>query len=84
MPPSALRPGFLSQSGKVRVWGVNKDLKCEVAAVSGSVDDIEWSDDGQRIVAGGDGRGKIVKVRVSQIPPFNSHSPLHISPPHPR
>ena len=49
--------------GKVRVWGAaKKDLKVEVPAISGSVDDIQWSDDGQRIVAGGDGRGKLVKV----------------------
>lgn len=59
----------------MRVWGVNKDLKTEVQAISGTVDDLEWSDDGQRIVAGGDGRGKIVKARPS--------IPQPTSPPYP-
>lgn len=72
----------VSQSGKVRVWGVegNKTLKNEVQAVSGSVDDLDWSDDGQRIVAGGDGRGKVVKARLARVSP----NPCHLRPRPPR
>jgi WD40 repeat protein len=46
-------------SGRVRVWGLNEDytLKAEHQPLSGAIDDIAWSDDGQRIVASGDGRG---------------------------
>ena len=46
-------------SGVVRVWGLNDDytLKAEHRPLSGSVDDLQWSDDCQRIVACGDGKG---------------------------
>ena len=46
-------------SGRVRVWGLNDNftLKAEHQPLSGSIHDISWSDDGQRIVACGDGRG---------------------------
>ena len=48
-------------AGHVRVWGLNEDmtLKAEHHPLSGAVDDIAWSDDGQRIVACGDGRGSV-------------------------
>ena len=48
-------------AGHVRVWGLNEDmtLKAEHQPLSGAVDDISWSDDGQRIVACGDGRGSV-------------------------
>jgi len=46
-------------SGVVRIWGLNDDqtLKAEHRVLSGAVDDIQWSADGQRLVACGDGRG---------------------------
>ena len=46
-------------SGVVRVWGLNEDqtLKAEHRVLSGAVDDIQWSPDGARLVACGDGRG---------------------------
>ena len=46
-------------SGIVRIWGLNDDqtLKAEHRVLSGAVDDIQWSGDGQRVVACGDGRG---------------------------
>lgn len=46
-------------SGTVRVWARNEDrtLKFEIRALSGSIDDLEWSPDGQRIVVCGDGKG---------------------------
>jgi WD repeat-containing protein 1 (actin-interacting protein 1) len=47
-------------SGVVRVWGRYGDraLKNEFRPLSGRVDDLQWSPDGQRIVVSGDGRGK--------------------------
>lgn len=48
----------------MRVWGVNKDLKVEVQAIGGSVDDLDWSDDGTRLAACGDGRGRLVKAFI--------------------
>ena len=46
-------------SGVVRVWGLNehRTLKAEHRVLSGAVDDIQWSPDGERLVACGDGRG---------------------------
>ena len=46
-------------SGVVRIWGLNDDqtLKAEHRVLTGAVDDIQWSADGQRVVACGDGRG---------------------------
>lgn len=51
-------------SGRVRVWGLNDDLtlKAEHQPLSGAIDDIAWSDDGQRIVACGDGKGTFAKA----------------------
>ncbi|KAF9623448.1 hypothetical protein IFM89_003032 [Coptis chinensis] len=47
-------------SGMVRIWGLNNDhvLKNEFRVLSGRIDDLQWSFDGQRIVASGDGKGK--------------------------
>ncbi|KAK1320752.1 hypothetical protein QJS10_CPA03g00498 [Acorus calamus] len=47
-------------SGTVRVWGRHGDcaLKNEFRVLSGRIDDLQWSPDGQRIVASGDGKGK--------------------------
>lgn len=47
-------------SGTVRIWGRRPDhvLKNEFRVLSGRVDDLQWSPDGLRIVASGDGKGK--------------------------
>lgn len=47
-------------SGTVRIWGSYGDraLKNEFRVLSGRIDDLQWSADGQRIVACGDGKGK--------------------------
>lgn len=47
--------------GNVRIWaraGPEHTLKYEYRALSGRIDDLEWSPDGQRIVVSGDGKGK--------------------------
>lgn len=47
-------------SGTVRVWARNnadRTLRFEIRALSGSIDDLDWSPDGQRIVVCGDGKG---------------------------
>ncbi|EPS58665.1 hypothetical protein M569_16148, partial [Genlisea aurea] len=47
-------------SGTVRIWGTHNDfvLKNEFRVLSGRIDDLQWSPDGERIVASGDGKGK--------------------------
>lgn len=47
-------------SGTVRIWGTHNDhvLKKEFRVLSGRIDDLQWSPDGQRIVACGEGKGK--------------------------
>lgn len=47
-------------SGTVRIWGTHNDfvLKKEFRVLSGRIDDLQWSPDGLRIVASGDGKGK--------------------------
>ncbi|KAI4313809.1 hypothetical protein L6164_026759 [Bauhinia variegata] len=47
-------------SGTVRLWGTHNDyvLKNEYRVLSGRIDDLQWSFDGLRIVACGDGKGK--------------------------
>lgn len=47
-------------SGTVRIWGTHNDfvLKKEFRVLSGRIDDLQWSADGMRIVATGDGKGK--------------------------
>ncbi|KAG6542384.1 hypothetical protein Mapa_016213 [Marchantia paleacea] len=47
-------------SGSVRIWARGNDhvLKFEIKALSGRIDDLEWSADGQRIAVCGDGKGK--------------------------
>ena len=47
-------------SGIVRIWGRNGDraLKNEFRVLSGRIDDLQWSPDGLRIVASGEGKGK--------------------------
>uniref|UniRef100_A0A7N0VAC3 Uncharacterized protein n=2 Tax=Kalanchoe fedtschenkoi TaxID=63787 RepID=A0A7N0VAC3_KALFE len=47
-------------SGTVRIWGTRNDfvLKKEFRVLSGRIDDLQWSPDGMRIVASGDGKGK--------------------------
>ncbi|KAF6138921.1 hypothetical protein GIB67_025650 [Kingdonia uniflora] len=47
-------------SGTVKIWGTHNDhvLKNEFRVLSGRIDDLQWSCDGQRIVASGDGKGK--------------------------
>ncbi|OWM62627.1 actin-interacting protein 1-2 [Punica granatum] len=47
-------------SGTVRIWGAYNEyvLKKEFKVLSGRIDDLQWSPDGLRIVASGDGKGK--------------------------
>ncbi|KAL6584491.1 Actin-interacting protein 1-1 [Orobanche minor] len=47
-------------SGTVRIWGTYNEfvLKKEFRVLSGRIDDLQWSPDGQRIVASGEGKGK--------------------------
>ncbi|KAF5730320.1 66 kDa stress protein [Tripterygium wilfordii] len=47
-------------SGAVRIWGSYNDhvLKKEFRVLSGRIDDLQWSPDGMRIVASGEGKGK--------------------------
>ncbi|WOL02858.1 actin-interacting protein 1-2 [Canna indica] len=47
-------------SGTIRIWGRYGDraLKNEFRVLSGRIDDLQWSPDGLRIVASGDGKGK--------------------------
>lgn len=47
-------------SGVVRIWGTHNEyvLKNEFKVLSGRIDDLQWSPDGLRIVACGDGKGK--------------------------
>ncbi|KAK9278918.1 hypothetical protein L1049_028499 [Liquidambar formosana] len=47
-------------SGTVRIWGTHNDhvLKKEFRVLSGRIDDLQWSPDGLRIVACGEGKGK--------------------------
>lgn len=53
------------QSGKVRIWDtVNKEhiLKNEFQPISGNIKDLQWSNDNQRIIIGGEGREKFGHV----------------------
>lgn len=53
------------QAGKVRIWDtVNKEhiLKNEFQPLSGTIKDLQWSSDSQRIVVGGEGREKFGHV----------------------
>lgn len=57
-------------SGTVRVWARNADrtLRFEIRALSGAIDDLDWSPDGQRIVVCGDGKGStFVKAFLYEI-----------------
>lgn len=47
-------------SGTIRIYGTHNGfvLKNEFRVLSGRIDDIQWSADGMRIVASGDGKGK--------------------------
>ncbi|KAH9306510.1 hypothetical protein KI387_010914 [Taxus chinensis] len=68
-------------SGLVRIWGRNGDhsLKFENRALSGRIDDLEWSSDGQRIVVCGDSKGKsLVRAFMwdsgTNVGEFDGHS----------
>ena len=47
-------------AGHVRVWArkpeLDHKLKLEIKALGGSIDDLQWSVDGQRILVAGDGK----------------------------
>jgi WD40 repeat protein len=56
-------------SGSVRIWGTRNEfvLKNEFKVLSGRIDDLQWSPDGMRIVACGDGKGKsLVRAFIGQ------------------
>ncbi|GMH26244.1 hypothetical protein Nepgr_028087 [Nepenthes gracilis] len=68
-------------SGTVRIWGTHNDfvLKNEFKVISGRIDDLQWSPDGMRIVASGDGKGKsFVRAFMwdsgSSVGDFDGHS----------
>ncbi|KAK7280350.1 hypothetical protein RJT34_25413 [Clitoria ternatea] len=68
-------------SGTVRIWGTHNNfvLKNEFRVLSGRVDDLQWSLDGMRIVASGDGKGKsFVRAFMwdsgSTVGDFDGHS----------
>jgi WD40 repeat protein len=53
--------------GKVRIWELNLEtkefiVKKEHSMLAGSVQSIAWTDDGQRICAGGEGKDMFVKA----------------------
>ncbi|MBA0706315.1 hypothetical protein Golax_018433 [Gossypium laxum] len=68
-------------SGIIRIWGTHNDfvLKNEFKVLSGRIDDLQWSPDGLRIVACGDGKGKsFVRAFMwdsgSTVGDFDGHS----------
>ncbi|KAL5761096.1 hypothetical protein ACOSQ2_019934 [Xanthoceras sorbifolium] len=68
-------------SGTVRIWGTHNEfvLKKEFKVLSGRIDDLQWSPDGMRIVACGDGKGKsLVRAFMwdsgSTVGDFDGHS----------
>ncbi|XP_021292423.1 actin-interacting protein 1-2 [Herrania umbratica] len=68
-------------SGTVRIWGTHNDhvLKKEFKVLSGGIDDLQWSPDGMRIVASGDGKGKsLVRAFMwdsgTNVGEFDGHS----------
>ncbi|KAF2317453.1 hypothetical protein GH714_022409 [Hevea brasiliensis] len=68
-------------SGTVRIWGAYNDhvLKKEFKVLSGRIDDLQWSPDGLRIVACGDGKGKsLVRAFMwdsgTNVGEFDGHS----------
>ncbi|TKY50950.1 66 kDa stress protein [Spatholobus suberectus] len=68
-------------SGTVRIWGTHNEyvLKNEFRVLSGRIDDLQWSFDGLRIVACGDGKGKsFVRAFMwdsgSTVGDFDGHS----------
>ncbi|XP_027367497.1 actin-interacting protein 1-2-like [Abrus precatorius] len=68
-------------SGVVRIWGTHNEfvLKNEFRVLSGRIDDLQWSFDGLRIVACGDGKGKsFVRAFMwdsgSTVGDFDGHS----------
>ncbi|XVF09501.1 hypothetical protein REPUB_Repub07fG0098700 [Reevesia pubescens] len=68
-------------SGTVRIWGTHNDhvLKKEFKVLSGRIDDLQWSPDGMRIVASGDGKGKsLVRAFMwdsgTNVGEFDGHS----------
>ncbi|GAA0181979.1 non-motor actin binding protein [Lithospermum erythrorhizon] len=73
-------------SGMVRIWGVHNGfvLKNEFRVLTGRIDDLQWSADGMRIVASGDGKGKTI-VRAfmwdsgSTVGDFDGHSKRALS-----
>ncbi|KAL2462834.1 transducin family protein/WD-40 repeat family protein [Forsythia ovata] len=68
-------------SGTVRIWGTHNDfvLKKEFQVLSGRIDDLQWSTDGQRIVASGESKGKsLVRAFMwdsgTNVGEFDGHS----------
>lgn len=68
-------------SGTVRIWGTHNGfvLKNEFRVLSGRIDDLQWSADGMRIVASGDGKGKsFIRAFMwdsgSNVGEFDGHS----------
>lgn len=63
--PSGFYIASADQTGKVRIWDTtNKEhlLKNEFTPISGSIKDLQWSSDNQRILVGGEGREKFGHV----------------------
>lgn len=63
--PSGFYIASADHAGKVRIWDtVNKEhlLKNEFQPISGTIKDLQWSSDNQRIIVGGEGREKFGHV----------------------
>ncbi len=63
--PSGFYIASADQSGKIRIWDTtNKEhiLKNEFQPLSGTIKDLQWSSDNQRILVGGEGREKFGHV----------------------
>ncbi|KAI1306093.1 Actin-interacting protein 1 [Halotydeus destructor] len=81
--PSGFYICSADQSGKVRIWDTTQQehlLKNEYQPFAGTVKDLSWSADNQRIVAVGEGREKFAHVFMAEtgtsVGEINGHSKI--------